>query len=183
MVVFDGGHHLPSLGLAPDIIIVPELGGYAVHAEMTDGISVQRILEMVREAGCPVMVVKIPRWGLVKNETSLANITKTVLQNNTRFRRDETFNPVACPRMSKYGGSIFAWVNRDYIRDRKCLARRIESLGLDDVKRVYLAFDYHYIGTDEADNICCNLSHRFRIKVERVNDPVKVANVLFWSGR
>jgi hypothetical protein len=183
VVVFDGGHHLPTLGLAPDIIIIPELCGYAVHAEMTDGMPVRRVVELAREAGCPVMIVKVPRWGLVKNETSLAGLTSAILQNNTRYRQQDDFKPQACTRMSKYGGSIFAFVNRDYIKDQVLLAHQIESLGLYEVKRIYLAFDYHYIGTEEADEICSNLRKRFKIKVERVNNPVKAANVLFWGER
>jgi len=142
------------------------------------------VVELAKEAGCPAIIVKVPRWGLVKNEKSLAHLTSAVLQNNTRYRREEPgYKPQARTRVSKYGGSIFLWVNRDYIKDRASLLKQVESLGLDQVKRMYLAFDYHYIGIDEADEMCSWLSRRFKIKVERVNEPVKVANVFFWGER
>jgi len=67
-IIFDGGHHLPSLGLSPDIIIIPRLAGYAVHSYTLDGVKIAIIEKMAQECGIPSVIVTVPRMALVKTK-------------------------------------------------------------------------------------------------------------------
>ena len=60
VVVFDGGHHLPTLGLIPDIIIVPSTAGYAAHSYMPDAMEVKQLLQLLEETDCPAALVTVP---------------------------------------------------------------------------------------------------------------------------
>lgn len=183
-VIFDGGHHLPTLGLAPDIIIIPALRGYAVHSFVPDGMKVTQIKKLVRECGIPSVIVAVPRMALVKNELSMKTITARVLNScsirNLNLKDD--FQPVARARMSRYNGIIFAYVDKNYARNQQLFVRRIEELGTDAVKQIYLAFDFRYISEQQADLYCSALEQVIKHPVERVNHPVKVASII-WGGR
>ncbi|MGS0765070.1 hypothetical protein [Syntrophomonas curvata] len=180
-VIFDGGHHLPSLGLAPDLIIIPAWRGYAVHSFMLDGIEIAQIQRLARECGSPSVIATVPRMALVKNEISMASITGKVLAS-CRFVVKNEFKPVAQPRMSKYNGFIFAYIDSHYARNPQLFIRRAEALGLKDVKQVYLAFDFKYSSRQQAGLYCAELEQALDRPVECVNHPVKAAS-LFWGGR
>jgi len=181
-VIFDGGHHLPSLGLAPDIIIIPASRGYAVHSFVPDGMKMAQIKKLARECGVPSVIVAVPRMALVKNEFSMTSITAKVLKScSTRNVKDD-FRPVARARMSKYNGIIFAYVDKNYARNPQLFMSRIEELGTEEVKQIYLAFDFRYIDEPRADIYCSALAQVINHPVDRVNHPVKVAS-LIWGGR
>jgi hypothetical protein len=180
-VIFDGGHHLPSLGLAPDIIIIPAWRGYAVHSFVLDGIKVAQVQKLARECGSPSVIVTVPRMALVKNESSMTGIAGKVLAScRPRAVKDE-FKPVAQSRMSKYNGIIFAYVDSRYTRDQQLFIRRIKELGLGEVKQVYLAFDFKYSSRQQAGLYCAELEQAIDRPVDCVNHPVKTASLL-WSG-
>lgn len=181
-VIFDGGHHLPSLGLAPDLIIIPALGGYAVHSFVVDGIKIAEIERLARECGSPSIIVTVPRMALVKNEVSMVNIAGKVLAVCQPQAVKNDFSPVARPHMSKYHGIIFAYVDNNYARNPQLFIKRLEELGITGVNKIYLAFDFQYISQQQADQYCAKLEQVLNLPVTCVNHPVKVASV-FWGGR
>lgn len=183
VVVLDGGHHLPTLGLAPDILIIPRIHGYAAHSYMLDGIKIDKILEMVKNAQVPAVIVTVPRWALVKNEQCLINITEQVL-SSLQYNHDlpdPSFSPVAKLRISKYGRSVFTYIDREYAGDLPLFLQQIETLGIQDVDRIYLAFNFKYTSLSEAEEYRFKVQTRLKRSVEIVNQPVKVTNA-FWSG-
>ncbi len=181
-IIFDGGHHLPSLGLSPDIIIIPRLAGYAVHSYTLDGVKIETIEKLARECCIPSVIVTVPRMALVKNEIAMENITVRILDSCPRQQAGAGFNPVANSRMSKYNGFIFAYIDRNYAKNPDLFNKRIGELGIKGVKKMYLAFDFKYSSKQQARDYCRQLQDNWGLPVECVNQPVKVMNV-FWGGR
>lgn len=181
-VIFDGGHHLPSLGLAPDLIIIPALRGYAVHSFVLDGIKIAQIQKLAQECGSPSVIVTVPRMALVKNEVSMVNITGKILASCQPRNMNDEFRPVAQPRMSKYNDIVFAYVDSNYARNPQLFINRVEELDTKGVNHVYLAFDFKYSSQQQADLYCAKLEQVLNLPVDCVNHPVKVAS-LFWGGR
>lgn len=183
VVVFDGGHHLPTLGMAPDIIIIPATNGYAAHASMQDGMRTEVVTDLAREAGCPVVVASVSRWGLVKAGPSLRGITARIIAAaNPAPIRERNFKPRASGRVSSCGGMAFAYVNDVYLKKQAALIEDLDQAGLSGVHKICLAFDYHYTDIASADDYCIRLSRRCHIPVVRVNEPVNVANAIISFG-
>jgi hypothetical protein len=181
-IIFDGGHHLPSLGLAPDIIIIPRLAGYAVHSFMLDGIKISEIEKLARECNSPSIIVTVPRMALVKNEVSMVNIAGRILASCSQQEKTGEFQPVAAPRMSKYNGIIFAYVDGNYAKNPQLFRQRLQDLNINEVKKIYLAFNFKYSSKEQAISYCSALEEVLDLPVECINQPVKVASV-FWGGR
>lgn len=179
-VVFDGGHHLPTLGMAPDIIIVPDIAGYAVHSYMLDGMKVAKILELIKESGSNTILVSVPRWALIKNEQALSLIVHKALAGANYQSKPAIFQPVARERMSKCRGTVYASVNQEALNNRNSFINNLKSMGTQDLVKIYLAFDYNYISQDQAGLFAAKLRNALGVPVETVNQPVKVANV-FWG--
>jgi hypothetical protein len=182
-VVFDGGHHLPTLGLGPDIIIVPQMAGYTVHSYMRDGMKVEKIHAILKDINSPAVIAVLPRWALIKQEKALVSITKTVL-NLADYRAEPAgkFSITAENRMSKYNNHIFIYINNQYYKNPSLLIKRISRLGINDVHKIYLAFDYQSIDKYQALAFTDWLHEQLAIKVETVNEPVNVFNA-FWGGK
>jgi hypothetical protein len=181
-IIFDGGHHLPSLGLSPDIIIIPRLAGYAVHSYTLDAVNIATIERLAHECGIPSVIVTVPRMALVKNKIAMENITSRVLSSCLRQRTGEDFKPMARSRISKYNDFIFAYIDYNYAKNPDLFNKRVGELGIKGVKKIYLAFDFKYSNKQQASNYCEQLQENFKVPVEYVNQPVKVINV-FWGGR
>ena len=181
-IIFDGGHHLPSLGLSPDIIIIPRLAGYAVHSYTLDGVKIATIEKLAHECGIPSVIVTVPRMALVKNEIAMGNITSRILNSCLRQGTGEEFKPMARPRISKYNNFIFAYIDSNYAENPGLFNKRVGELGIKGVKKIYLAFDFKYSSKQQASDYCQQLEENWERPVECVNQPVKVMNV-FWGGR
>lgn len=180
VVVFDGGHHLPTLGLAPDLIIIPSAHGYAVHSYMVDAIKVNDVVRLVKESHCPVAVVAVPRWMLIKNEKALAGVTTRALQQlSTRAETAPPCYPRANVRMSRYNNTVFAYINREYLNRPELFWSRLEELG-PGIDKVYLAFDYEAAGVMAASDFTQQAARHLKVRVERVNYPLNAFNV-FWG--
>lgn len=182
VVVFDGGHHLPTLGMEPDIIIIPRTNGYAAHAHMVDGMKVERITALAREAGCPAVIASVPRWGLVKARSSLIQITARIITASPKHGSGSEVNIKAGNRVSRYGDIIFAYINGEYIENPDKFIGQIEALGVSGAHKICLAFDYRYTDIASADDYCNRLSQYYRLPVQRVNEPIKVANAILANG-
>ncbi len=179
VVIFDGGHHLPTLGLAPDIIIVPVYKGYAVHGYMRDGMKIITLLELLRSSHSQAILVTVSRWRLVKTENSLTGITQQILsQMNFNESRPEPFQINCQPRMSKYNSHIFIYVNKDYAQNPDLLIKRCQQLGINEVKKVLVAFDYAAISPEQAEQYIKTLQKNLGRPVLRVNEPFKVLDLM-----
>ena len=179
VVIFDGGHHLPTLGLAPDIIIVPVYKGYAVHGYMQDGIRINTLLDLLHSSHSQAILVTVSRWRLVKTENSLTGITQQILrQMNSSVTKPEPLRMNCQPRISKYNSHIFIYVNRDYVLNPDLLIRRCQQLGINRVKKVLIAFDYAAISPKQADIYTKNLQKNLGLPVLRVNEPLKVLDLM-----
>lgn len=182
VVVFDGGHHLPTLGLAPDIIIIPVTRGFAAHSSMLDAIPAHEVAKLAREAGCRAIIATVPRWGLVKTESSLIRITRRIIADSPGSGARPAFEPKAAHGVTCSDGICFAFVDRDYLADQEALARQIDKFSVVGLHKICLAFDYRYTDPSFADDYCRSLSRSCRMPVLRVNEPVKVANALLSWG-
>ncbi|MEN6350017.1 MAG: hypothetical protein ABFD08_11550 [Syntrophomonas sp.] len=182
VVVFDGGHHLPALGLAPDIIIVPQIGGYAVHSYMLDGIKTSKLKTLAEVAHSPSLIVEVPRWALVKDAKSLQILTGNII-SAARYNEalPQNFQPQAQQKMSKFHGLVFAWINEDYRCNISLFEDRINRMGSGNIKKIYLAFDYACYNQQAANNFAATVAKRYNVPVEPVNQAVKVSSV-FWGG-
>ncbi len=179
VVIFDGGHHLPTLGLAPDIIIVPAFKGYAVHGYMRDGMRVEKILEILSANHIPTNMATVSRWHLVKTETSLQDVSREVLGRlDYAAERPEPFAANCRPRISKYGGVIFIYANEEYINQPVMVTKYCRQLDLNDVHTVYIAFDFNAIKPAQAETYAQKLAQKLGVKAEIVNEPVKVSSLL-----
>lgn len=179
VVVMDGGHHLPTLGLSPDIILIPAAAGYAVHAVALDGIKVEQIIKIARDIKSDAVIAVIPRWALVKNQKSLSILTRRILAECYYREKQETLKPLCRPGISMRKGVITAYVNHKYVNNMDLLYETSREIGLDKAKVVYLAFDYSRLNRDEAQTYAENLQQLCRKPVIPVNEPVKVGNVFF----
>ncbi len=128
VVIFDGGHHLPTLGLAPDIIIIPLTHGYAAHSYMLDAIRAPVVAELAEEAGCMAVIATVPRWGLVKAEPSLTRITERIIADSPPAAVRSVFKPKAAHGVSLSNGICFAFVDREYLEDQTALTRMIDKI-------------------------------------------------------
>lgn len=180
VVIFDGGHHLPTLGLVPDIIIVPVYKGYAVHGYMQDGIKINILQELLRSSNSPAILVTVSRWRLVKTDNSLTGITRQILDElNFSTTSPEPLQIKCKPRISKYNSHIFIYINREYAPNPDLVIKRCRQLGLDGVKKVLVAFDYGSISPQQAEIYTKNLQKNLARPVLRVNEPLKVLDLMF----
>lgn len=177
MVIFDGGHHLPTLGMEPDIIILPVLNDYAIHSYMLDGIKVNIILDIVKEIKAPIIIVKVPRWAMVKQEKSMVKVAEKII-NEAKINScaHEPFSPVSQMKMSKYNRAILAYVDKNYSSDIKFFLNNLEKLGCKEVKIIYLAFDYNWTNYRDALMYAKKVQEYTGLKVKVVNEPIKVSN-------
>lgn len=179
VVVFDGGHHLPTVGMCPDIIIVPETGGYAAHSYMVDGMEIERLKRLLIETGSPSVLVSIPRWALVKSNSSLGTVAgRTVRQliASGRWRKGTGPPTVVGLHTSKLNGVVFCYTGS---QSWPQVRERIVALGLGGIRKVCLAFDYRIISPQQAALYSRALQESIGKPVETVNQPVNVSGALW----
>lgn len=179
-VIFDGGHHLPTLGLAPDLIIVPVYKGYATHGYMRDGIKVSKLRQLLEKSHSPAVLVTVSRWRLVKTESSLKGITEQVLSHlDFSPARPENITPAARPHISKCNSQMFIYVNKANVQNLDILIKNCRQLGLEEIEKINVAFDYGCITTEKADRFIQTLQKKLSRPAERVNEPVKTSNLIW----
>lgn len=179
-VIFDGGHHLPTLGLAPDIIIVPVFRGYAVHGYMRDGIRTEKIREILAANHIPTVMVTVSRWGLVKTQASMQKAGGEILKRLKLAAGEGPPLTVNCrPRISKCGENFFIYINGTYAKRPDLVTEYCRQLQPTPSSCAYMAFDYNAITPVQAEEYAGKLALELGIKTEIVNEPVKVGSLLW----
>ncbi len=174
VVIFDGGHHLPTLGLKPDLLIVPVTRGYVAHGHTRDAMKIEELLTILRreEIGCPV--VAVPRWGLVKTPASMNRIAVKAL---TQIPLGEPVpgyeGKILGSRCTVRKGAFFWFVSHIDSLNPEWL----DSGGVE-AKRIYIAFNYNSVNPNMARKFVTGL-RRSGLQVIIVNEPVDVMGVIF----
>lgn len=178
VVIFDGGHHLPSLGLQPDLLIVPVTMGYIAHGHTRDAMRIEALLTIMKREQIDCPVVALPRWGLVKTPASMNRIAVEALTQLTTgkpVRRHE--GKILGPRATMCGQALFLYVNRMPGLNWDWL----ESGSLNGIKRIYVAFNYDAVNPDQAGEIIKKLK-QIGLQAELINEPLHVAGVIVRGG-
>ncbi|MBO8158669.1 hypothetical protein [Thermosyntropha sp.] len=183
VVIFDGGHHLPTLGMNPDIIIMPEIKGYTAHSYMHDAIKIKAVLALAEKADLKTVIAVAPRWALVKDDANLRLMVERVLEQlEKRSSSASAFNFWADKRISKFNGLVFAYINYEYYENKDKLEGLIKRGGQNDITEIYLAFDYNKISQEDALVYANALETDLNIPVNIVNEPFTVFDVLWRKG-
>lgn len=182
VVIFDGGHHLPTLGLSPDIIIVPVYKGYAAHGYMRDGMKVSNLLALLQDSHSNTALVTVSRWQLVKNKDSLTGITRQAIRLLTVSQTEPAPVRFQCQaRVSKYSACFYIYIAGEYIRNPDLLVKRCRQLGIQDVKEILVAFDYGSISREKAEQYRRKLQKNLSLNVTTVNQPLRVTDLFFMN--
>lgn len=179
VVVFDGGHHLATLGLEPDILLVPSLKGIATHGYMRDGLEVKQLRAIVEELRIPTVIAVVPRWALVKRPACLELLTQRVLTKARKETSSETgsFAPCAARGISYYNGTVLAYVNQKQMTDPVGYAALVKAAA-PDLNEVYLAVDFNQTDPTNAQKWARTLSNKLGDPVTIVNLPVKTSDLI-----
>ena len=178
VVVFDGGHHLPTLGLQPDLLIVPVTMGYIAHGHTRDAMRVEELLAILEREQIECPVVAVPRWGLVKTTASMNRIViRALALVATGDARHFQEGEVLGSRCTRYRKASFLYVNYLQGTDWGWL----ESANTDHVERVYLAFNYDLVRREQAEEVIKKLKGS-GLQVELANEPLHVAGIIIRGG-
>ena len=179
VVVFDGGHHLPTLGLEPDVLLIPVFKDTAVHSYMRDGMSVQVLQQLLAKIDSPSVAVTVSRWLVVKRPVNLETIAERIIKEAgyKKALEDSSFEPCASSGMSWYNGYVMAYVSGRKLECPADYAARIRELN-QSIKEVFIAFNYNEIDQDTAMKWAEQVGTRLGVTVTVVNRPVKISDLL-----
>lgn len=177
VVIFDGGHHLPTLALQPDLVIVPVTIGYAAHGYMKDALPVKCLIEILRQENLSFPVVTVPRWALVKTEDSMNRIAVKAVNDLCLAEEVRPLGRALAPHLTTYGKAAYLYVSEKETQDFK----KVKGLLEKDVSRVYVAFNYNSFTWQEAQRFKDHLAAS-GLQVEVVNEPLNFAGVLRQRG-
>ncbi|MBS3908141.1 MAG: hypothetical protein KGZ93_00685 [Actinobacteria bacterium] len=84
-VIFDGAHHVGSLALAPDILIVPVTNHagetYAAHWFTRDAVPLKLLEEVLRDNNIDSTIARFPRAGIpIKNRNGMARLAAQAIR-------------------------------------------------------------------------------------------------------
>jgi hypothetical protein len=94
-VIFDGGHHIGSLGLKPNILLTPvmfyknEL--HATHAFTRDSVNIDRLEQTIEREYVGSTIVELSRMGIpVKNSSVMGKLGYQAILNISRLTNQKT---------------------------------------------------------------------------------------------
>lgn len=179
VVIFDGGHHLPTLGLSPDIIIVPSTAGFAAHSQTRDGVAVNKLVAILEREKLDCPVVSVPRWGLVKTEAAMNIIAVRALKEIPGGRRGQAAaGHIMGTSLSVWGDTAFWYISRADRKHWQLSAFRLKKFA---VTHIYAAFDYDKVRKDQIDDFK-QIMRRSGIEITVANEPVNVFGALIRGG-
>lgn len=170
---------MPTLGLEPDVLLIPVLKDTAVHSYMRDGMSVQVLQQLLEKIDSPSVAVTVSRWLVVKRPGNLETITERIIKESG-YRPDiddSGFKACASSGMSWYNGYVMAYVSVRNLENPRDYAARIKELN-QDIREVFIAFNYNEIDPDEAVKWAGQIGTQLGTDVTVVNRPVKVSDLL-----
>ncbi|MGE5423209.1 MAG: hypothetical protein ACM3QW_08095, partial [Ignavibacteriales bacterium] len=142
VVIFDGGHHIPTLALQPDLIIVPLTSGYAAHGYMDDAVALESLQKLATREKLTCSIVAVPRWALVKTPASMSRIAVRALAMLQVDERSTAFNgQVLRPHLTYRGASGYFYFN-DITMVNDTLIHDLHNAG---IQKIYTAFNYSVI--------------------------------------
>ena len=176
IVIFDGGHHLPTIGLEPDIIIAPVWRGYIAHGYMRDGIRVEQLRQLLEENNSSSILITVPRWRVVKEASSLEKVTRRCLEkvDGETNKPTEELEIQSRLRLTRKGSFFYTYVNRVFVEHPQQLIEGCQELGLEGMECIYVAFDFSTITEEEADEYLRMLENQLGIEARRVNDNISI---------
>lgn len=177
VVIFDGGHHLPTLALQPDLVIIPATMGYAAHGYMKDALSVKCLAKILKQENLSFPVVTVPRWALVKTEDSMNKIAIKAVNGLCLAEEVRPLGRALAPHLTTYGSAAYLYVAEKETQD----LQKVKGLLDEDVSRVYMAFNYNSFTWQEAQRFKDHLAAS-GLQVEVVNEPLNFAGVLRQRG-
>lgn len=178
IVVFDGGHHLPTLGIAPDLILVPVTRGFAAHGHTMDAMRVEVLLKTIRREGLSTPVVAVPRFGLVKTAKPMETIAVRAIRAAGIQPGSAVTYRTHCGRRAWRGCTILNRAAFCSLSDPSALRQeRIAKLQADRVLRIYLSLNYARFTAADREALIQRLKQA-GIEGIVVNEPVNVGRIL-----
>lgn len=178
VVVFDGGHHIPTLALQPDLIIVPLTSGYAAHGYMDDAVALESLQRLAKRENLTCSIVAVPRWALVKTPDSMSRIAVRALATMQVDPRISVLEgQVIRPHLTYRGSSGYFYCN-DVTIINEALVHDLRKAG---IHKVYAAFNYSVISDKQAESVIDRLKTA-GFKVVAINEPLSVIGVLARGG-
>ncbi|NLB18084.1 MAG: hypothetical protein GX825_04980 [Syntrophomonadaceae bacterium] len=174
-VIFDGGHHLPTLGLQPDLIIVPVTQGYAAHAYMRDAVKVEKLLTLMEQENINCPVAAVARWGLVKTPSSMTQITLEALRQLpiASVPIDDPNGTALGSRLTMRGKAAFLFESAADENRLRMVQEKVVKAGAE---RLYIAFNFSSVTGKDADHYIKGLEQS-GIWVMLMNEPQNVVGV------
>jgi len=110
-VIFDGGHHIGTLPLMPDIILTPVLYYNnelcASHWFTRDSVPIDKLRKALKREGMDILIARFSRNGIpAKNPTAMGMLASQAISNMAKAAAAEKNNPENNPA-SKKKGSLF----------------------------------------------------------------------------
>ncbi|MGE5403914.1 MAG: hypothetical protein ACM3PP_03145 [Candidatus Saccharibacteria bacterium] len=174
VVIFDGGHHLPTLGLQPDLVVVPDTMEYAAHGYMKDAVPIRRLQEIAARERLPFTIVSVSRWGLVKTSDSMSRITYKALAKTQVGDQNLPLNGrVMASHFTQWGSAAFVYI--DNVGQVQQIHKSIAQNR--SIKRLYAAFNYSRLNQMQVGKCRSELAN-LGLPVEIVNEPLNVPAVM-----
>ena len=97
-VIFDGAHHIGTLALAPDILIIPVTNHagetYAAHWFTRDAVPLELLEEVLRDNNIESTIAQFPRAGIpIKNRAGMAWLAAQAIRSATAAKTKATGAP------------------------------------------------------------------------------------------
>jgi hypothetical protein len=94
-VIFDGGHHIGSLGLKPNILLIPAMFYknelYATHAFTRDSVNIEKLKQTIEREFVGSTIVEFSRMGIpVKNSSVMGKLGYQAILNISRLTTQKT---------------------------------------------------------------------------------------------
>ncbi len=144
-VIFDGGHHIGTLPLKPDILLIPTIyykgKPSASHWYTRDTVPLHKLEDALKSEAINSVIARFPRDGLpVKNPNGMAGLVRQslidIVKKNAHDKASVTFRrpPISSTNFEEFGvskASLFMSMEINPMDSKDTAANRI----LDEVKK------------------------------------------------
>jgi len=164
-VIFDGGHHINTLPLQPDILLLPVIKhkgeDYISHWYTRDSVPMQKLRKTLNGSGMDAVIAKFPRNGIpVKNPSGMALIAKQAILKITEEAESISGDKKVLPpgratqpgsvgsRSGSLNKHLFVWVKASPGETKADILRKIgreidkQKVGSREVERIYAGITF-----------------------------------------